>query len=146
MQQIEHVILVHRLREVVAQLGFTRFEAAAPDIEGELDIGVRRASLARETSWLPAFENRGEGIFLQFSGQAISDWLRSSEVQARSAKLEAGFTEWKKEHVGSNREFPGAAYLMLHSFSHLLVTVLALSCGYPASSIRERVYAIPRVG
>ena len=146
MQPIEHVILVHRLREVVAQLGFTRFEAAAPDIEGELDIGVRRASLAREISWLPAFENRGEGIFLQFSGRAISDWLLSPEVEARSIKLAAGFAEWKKEHVGSNREFPGAAYLMLHSFSHLLITALALSCGYPASSIRERVYAIPRVG
>ena len=43
MQQIERVVLVHRLREVVAQVAFTRFEAAAPDIEGELDIGVRRA-------------------------------------------------------------------------------------------------------
>ena len=45
---IARVVLVHRLREVVAQVGFTRFESAAPDIEGELDIGVRRASLARE--------------------------------------------------------------------------------------------------
>jgi hypothetical protein len=146
MQPIERVILVHRLREVVAQLGFTRFEAAAPDIEGELDIGVRRASLAREVTWLPAFENRGEGIFLQFSVQAIAGWLQSSEVQSRSMKLAAGFAEWKKEHVGSNREFPGPAYLMLHSFSHLLITALSLSCGYPASSIRERVYAIPRIG
>jgi hypothetical protein len=85
-------------------------------------------------------------LFLQFSGQAISEWLLSPEVNARSAKLAIGFAEWKKEHVGSNREFPGAAYLMLHSFSHLLITALALSCGYPASSIRERVYAIPRVG
>lgn len=146
MQPIERVILVHRLREVVAQLGFTRFEAAAPDIEGELDIGVRRASLAREVTWLPAFENRGEGIFLQFSVQAIAGWLQSAEVQSRSMKLAAGFAEWKKEHVGSNREFPGPAYLMLHSFSHLLITALSLSCGYPASSIRERVYAIPRIG
>ena len=32
------------------------------------------------------------------------------------------------------------------SFPHLLITALSLSCGYPASSIRERVYAIPRVG
>jgi len=30
----------------MALLGFTRFEAAAPDIEGELDIEVRRAALA----------------------------------------------------------------------------------------------------
>jgi hypothetical protein len=146
MEPIERVVLVHRLREVVAQVGFTRFEAAAPDIEGELDMGVRRASLAREVSWLPAFENKGEGIFIQFKTEAISEWLKRTEVQARSTKLGTGFAEWKKEHVGSKREFPGAAYLMLHSFSHLLVTALSLSCGYPASSIRERVYAIPNVG
>lgn len=146
MQQIERVVLVHRLREVVAQVAFTRFEASAPDIEGELDIGVRLASLAREVSWLPAFENKGEGIFLQFKTKAISDWLQLADVQARSAKLGTGFAEWKKEHQGTKREFPGAAYLMLHSFSHLLITALSLSCGYPASSIRERVYAIPNVG
>jgi hypothetical protein len=35
---------------------------------------------------------------------------------------------------------------MLHSFSHLLITAVALGCGYPASSIRERIYAIPQVG
>jgi hypothetical protein len=146
MQQIERVVLVHRLREVVAQVAFTRFEAAAPDIEGELDIGVRRASIAREVSWLPAFENKGEGIFLQFREKAISDWLQRLEVQARSTKLGTGFAEWRKEHQGTAREFPGAAYLMLHSFSHLLITALSLSCGYPASSIRERVYAVPNVG
>jgi hypothetical protein len=39
MDPIERVVLVHRLREVVAQVGFTRFESAAPDIEGELDMG-----------------------------------------------------------------------------------------------------------
>ena len=64
MQPIERVVLVHRLREVVALVGFTRFEALAPDIEGELEMGVRRASLARETTWLPAIENKGEGVFL----------------------------------------------------------------------------------
>ena len=30
---------------------------------------------------------------------------------------------------------------MLHSLSHMLMTSIALDCGYPASSLRERVYA-----
>ena len=67
MKPIERIVLVHRLREVGAQVGFTRFESAAPDIEGELDLGVKRAVLAREMTWLPAYENKGEGIFLKFS-------------------------------------------------------------------------------
>ena len=42
MAAIERIVLVHRLREVVAQVGFTRFEAAGVDIQGELDIAVER--------------------------------------------------------------------------------------------------------
>jgi MrfA Zn-binding domain len=146
MDALERVVLVHRLREVVAQVGFTRFEAAAPDTEGELDIGVRRASLAREITWVPAYENKGEGIFLQFKKQAIKDWLSRPAVQERWRSLATGFQAWQKEHPGSNRRFPDLPYLMLHSLSHLLITSLSLGCGYPSSSIRERVYAIPDVG
>jgi hypothetical protein len=146
MAPVERIVLVHRLREVVALAGFTRFESAAPDIEGELDMGVRRASLAREVSWLPAFENKGEGVFLQFSAQAIQNWLARPDVQKRALGLAEGFNAWRNEHPGTNRVFPGLPYLMLHSFSHLLITAVALSCGYPASSIRERIYAIPNAG
>jgi hypothetical protein len=146
MAAIERVVLVHRLREVVAQAGFTRFESAAPDAEGELDIGVRRASLAREITWLPAYENKGEGIFLQFKTQAILSWLETEAVRQRAMALMMGFKEWSKEHSGSKRVFPDLPYVMLHSFAHLLITALSLGCGYPSSSIRERVYAISRVG
>jgi hypothetical protein len=146
MSVIERIVLVQRLREVVAQVGFTRFESASPDIEGELDMGVRRASIGRDVNWLPAFENKGEGIFLQFKESEISHWLHRPEVGKREAELKLGFESWRKERPGSNRKFPGQAYIMLHSFSHLLITAVALECGYPASSIRERIYAIPNVG
>ena len=95
---VERVVLVHRLREVVAQVGFTRFEAAAPDIEGELDIEVRRATLAREITWLPAVENTGEGIFLQFNREQIEAWEQRPDVQDRGRKLMAGFDCWQNEH------------------------------------------------
>jgi hypothetical protein len=145
-QAVDRVVLVHRLREVIAQVGFTRFEAATPDIEGELEIGVRPAPLAREITWLPAVENKGEGVFLQFNAQAIAEWVSRSEVLERGRQLEAGFECWRAEHHGTQREFFGLPYLMLHSFSHLLITTVALECGYPASSIRERIYALPGVG
>ena len=146
MAPIERVVLVHRLREVVAQVGFTRFESAAPDTEGELDIGVKRASLAREVTWLPSFENKGEGIFLQFSKEFVKSWMNNPNVSARALALGSGFEAWRKEHSGTTRQPPNLAYLMMHSFSHLLLTAVALRCGYPASSIRERIYAIPEIG
>jgi len=146
MQSVERIVLVHRLREVVAQVGFTRFEPAAPDTSGELEMGVKRAALAREISWLPAVENRGEGIFLQFRREAVEAWLTRAEVQRRGRVLLGGFELWRAEHQGSHREFCGLPYLMLHSLSHLLITAISLECGYPASSIRERIYAMKDVG
>ena len=146
MKPIERIVLVHRLREVVAEVGFTRFEAAAADIEGELDMGVRRAALAREITWLPAFENKGEGVFVQFNPEAIKAWSGRKATIERGIRLAEGFKLWKEEHPGAKREFPGLPYMMLHSFSHLLITSVALECGYPASSIRERIYSIPDVG
>lgn len=141
MAPIERVVLVHRLREVAAQVGFTRFEAAGPDIEGELSLQVERAPLGIDTSWLPAIENRGEGIFIQISKQHIEKWLEKPAVQIRGRALIHGFNMWTADHQGSKREFPGLPYYMLHTFSHLLLTAISLECGYPASSLRERVYA-----
>ena len=150
MSSVQRVVLVHRLREVMAQVGFTRFEAVSPDIDGELEIGVRRASLAREISWLPAVENRGEGVFIQFRKEAVQQWVSRKDVVARGSRLLAGYEAWKGEHTGAQKKFVEAGgllpYVLFHSFSHLLITSVALECGYPASSIRERIYTIPDVG
>lgn len=146
MEPIERVVLVHRLREVSALVGFTRFEALAPDIEGELEMGVRRAALAREPTWVPAVENRGEGIFLKFRAEAIDAWLAKDQVRRRGRQLDAGFQLWNEEQQGPARKFPGLQYVMLHSFAHLLITSVSLECGYPASSLRERIYALPSTG
>ena len=139
-QAVERVVLVHRLREVIALVGFTRFEPSSPDSEGELEIGVTRAPLAREVTWLPAVENRGEGIFVQFRREAIDAWLHRPKVKQRGRRLEAGYQCWKSDHE-SQRDFIGLPFVLLHSLSHLLITAVSLECGYPASSIRERIYA-----
>ncbi|MCB9385174.1 MAG: DUF1998 domain-containing protein [Bryobacterales bacterium] len=146
MESVERVVLVHRLREVVSLVGFTRFESISPDTEGELDINVRRAALARDVSWVPAVENKGEGFFIQFKSSAIDEWARRPSVANRSVALMTGFRAWQREHQGSRRDFPGPRYVLLHTLSHMLLTAVSLRCGYPASSIRERVYAIPEIG
>jgi hypothetical protein len=150
MSCVERIVLVHRLREVMAQVGFTRFEAVSPDIDGELEIGVRRASLGREITWLPAIENRGEGVFIQFRKAAVEKWVARKDVIDRGMRLLAGYDAWKGEHSGTKKKFVEAGgllpYVLFHSFSHLLLTAVSLECGYPASSIRERIYTIPDVG
>lgn len=141
MSRISRVVLVHRMREVSVQLGFTRFEAPARDVDyDELSLRVRTAPLAREVMWLPAVENRGEGIFLALDPAAVAEWLKHREVGVREAQLEHGFEAWKKRRQAKKARFPGVTYVMLHSLSHLLLTAVSLECGYAASSIRERIY------
>jgi hypothetical protein len=137
---VESVILLHRLREVMALAGFTRLEAIAPDIDGEYDADLKPASISRDADWFPAVENRGEGIFIQIRSSAIREWLARPAVVERLHGLMGGFKAWKAKRK-SKREFPGGPYLLLHTLSHLLIQSVAMRCGYPASSIRERVYS-----
>jgi hypothetical protein len=141
LRYIERVVLVHRLREVVAQLGFTRFEAVAPDIDGELKLDLRRAALAKEIRWLPAIENRGEGFFLSLRPDMINAWLARKEVKKRGEQLLAGHAAWAASRGIQDATFAGLPYYMLHSLSHLLISAVSLDCGYSTSSIRERIYA-----
>lgn len=150
-QSIDKAVLVHRMREVVALIGFTRFEAAMPNIEGEIDdleIGVRRASLDFEPKWVPAIENLGEGVFISFKPELIKAWLNKPAVIEREKALEKGYRKWAESRgiPVDHMKFPGAAYIMLHSLSHLLITAVSLECGYASSAIRERIYAFSDIG
>ena len=136
---IEAVVQLHRLREVLALIGFTRFEAAMRDIHGEYDTDVERAEIAIEPTWYPAVENRGEGVFLQLRSDTVDEWLERDAVRQRVVELQRGHTVWA-ETRRSTPSFPGGAYILLHTLAHLLIQSLAMRCGYPASSIRERVY------
>jgi hypothetical protein len=139
---VEAVIQLHRLREVLALTGFSRFEAVTPDINGEYETDVERAELAQEPRWFPAVENRGEGVFIQLRAEAIQSWLARPQVQQRLDRLAAGHQLWLAKRTGkTQRPFPGGPYVLLHTLSHLLIQSLAMRCGYPASSLRERIYA-----
>lgn len=76
----------------------------------------------------------------------MESWVNRSDVQQRGGRLNNGFERWRAEHQGTRRQFLGLPYIMLHSFAHLLITAISLECGYPASSIRERIYALPSTG
>lgn len=135
---LDQVVLVTRLREVQALLGFTRL--TAPD-RRELDP-VNRLALGRGApSWVPAFEQRGEGVFLQLREEEVHAWEARVADHRRLASLRATFARWS-----ANRDrpvdptFPVARFVLLHTLSHLLIRQVALECGYGSSSIRERLY------
>ena len=137
---VEAVIQLHRLREVMALAGFTRFEAVTPDIHGDYETDVERAAIALEPSWFPAVENRGEGLFLRLRTDAVEAWRTRPAVRDRLDGLVRGHLQWAEKRK-SARSFPGGPYVLLHTLSHLLIQSFSMQCGYPASSLRERIYA-----
>ncbi|MBK6849280.1 MAG: DUF1998 domain-containing protein [Proteobacteria bacterium] len=139
---VAQVVLASKLREVRAQIGFTRLEPATADLQGEYDLGVQSAPLGLLTDWLPASEIRGEGVFLRLDEQAVQAWEARSAVKQRGLELLAGYDQWAKAYTNPP-DFPGTRFYLLHSLSHLLISAIALECGYAASAIRERIYCAP---
>jgi len=140
-KHIRRVLLLERLREVNALLGFTRVEA--PEESSDPDERPRMAALARrKPNWVPANQVHGEGIFIQFDEEALQAWEALDGVRQVDRMLVAGHQGWRNSrHLDPNEGYPGIRYTMLHTLSHLLIRELALECGYNAASIRERIYA-----
>jgi len=139
---LERVVLVERIREVRALVGFTRIESPN-DYGGVIHVAEeRRAPLCRsDPRWVPASEVRGEGVFIQFAETAVADWTVSA------AALDGDFLEahrrWRRARnlIPPEARYPGVRFVLLHSFAHALMRQLSLECGYTAASIRERIYS-----
>lgn len=145
LSSIKNLVAVHRLREVSCLYGFTRFEAAPTGADGDIEdiqLSVRGAPISRDADWLPAIEQFGEGIFIHFDEATIGQWLQKETTASRNQKLLAGYGHWQKRFTGKAPAYPGTQYVLLHSISHALMAEIALDCGYPASSLKERVYAL----
>jgi hypothetical protein len=138
---INRVLLLERLREVNALLGFTRVEA--PDESGDPNERPQMANLSRgKPDWVPANQVHGEGIFIQFNEHALIKWEGLDSVKKVDKMLQGGHRGWRNSRrLDPNEGYPGIRHAMLHTLSHLLIRELALECGYNAASIRERIYA-----
>jgi hypothetical protein len=140
-KHISRVLLLERLREVNALLGFTRVEA--PEETGDPNERPQMANLSRnKPDWVPANQVHGEGIFIQFDEPALVAWEALPAVAQVDKMLRGGHRGWRNSrHLDPDEGYPGIRYAMLHTLSHLLIRELALECGYNAASIRERIYA-----
>ncbi|MDA0892344.1 MAG: DUF1998 domain-containing protein [Proteobacteria bacterium] len=139
--QIESVLLLERLREVNALVGFTRVEA--PEEGADESEQPAMASLCHGLpDWVPASQVHGEGIFLKISEDAINAWEDLPQVRDIDRLIYQGHRGWRNSRkLNPDKGYPGVRYVLLHTLAHLLIRELALECGYNAASIRERIYA-----
>jgi hypothetical protein len=145
---VEQLIGVNRLREVRIFNGFSRVHQTTSDgirpiaeSEGqEKKAGFIEPDLGQGLDWLPAIELYGEGIFFTLSASMLKRWEAQAELVTRAHILERRF-----ESTGMY--FPDAPtlplpprFVLLHTLAHLLIRQLETKAGYPAASIRERIY------
>ena len=141
---VHEVLLLKRLREVNALVGFTRVDA--PDRSADQNERPAMADMCRgQPEWVPASEVHGEGIFIRFKEDVLHRWeSKNAAVLGREQKLLVGHRGWRNARkLDPAKGFPGIRYAMLHTLAHLLIREFALECGYNAASIRERLYAEP---
>ncbi|QBI56146.1 DUF1998 domain-containing protein [Streptomonospora litoralis] len=144
---ISQVLAVESLRKVNALLGFTRID----DMDRVGDLPQRLVPLTRtRPEWTVATEDRGEGIFLKLDEPTVAAW----EERVRDSKL------WRAHRKSHTRNFyrrfsetaarvdpetrlKAPRYWLVHTLAHVLIREMAMTCGYNAASLSERIYAWP---
>jgi len=142
---ISRVVAVNQMKKVNAVLGFTRLD----EMDRVNDLASRLVKLTRDgrPRWVPATEDRGEGIFLQLDLDAVNAWeytilgtpLWEAHRQAHRRNFQRRFSETAKL-VDPDTRLPAPRYWLLHTFAHTLIREMAMSCGYGAASLTERIY------
>lgn len=141
---LEETVLVERIREVRALLGFTRIESNADFAEATMLKDGRLTKISRDPpKWLPASEVRGEGIFIRIREEMLLAWQEKPEVQRLEQEFFDSHKAWRKlrKLEPYQDDFPGIRLVLLHSLAHALMRQIVLDCGYTAASVRERLYS-----
>lgn len=140
---VKCISLVNKMRVVTAMTGFSRLAPIEDnnDNNGNTDV---RFVYAKDftTSWYPAYEVHGEGIFIEFSCSDIENWINEhSEVRERAEILQNNYDNSiaGKSHPSHPKNI-SPKFIMLHSLAHLLITQLSFECGYSVASLSERIY------
>lgn len=143
------LVKIDKQKRTTVQTSFTRNEPI--DIDSILqdqdefakNYNVQRQSVSKnnfETKTLPALESYGEGILFVLDKQKLEHWEQQQEVIERTEriKLNAQNADWKSHQIISKSLTPRK--VLIHTISHLLMRELEYVCGYPASSLSERLY------
>jgi hypothetical protein len=143
--KISRVVAVNQMKKVNAVLGFTRLD----EMDRVNDLLSRLVKLTRngKPTWVPATEDRGEGIFLQLDIDAVTKWEQSilstplwnAHRAAHRRNFERRFSETAKK-VDPEVRMPAPRYWLLHTLSHVLIREMAMYSGYGAASLTERIY------
>lgn len=149
--EIANIYRIDSLKMTVVQVSFTRQEPIDTDffLQEDGEIKTKEGQFINKkytskwgksnTTHLPAVANIGEGIFIDFNNEKISKWIEGNEkIQERANIIQKNFDETKLNQKEERIISP--KFILLHTFSHLIIKELEFLSGYPATSLHERLY------
>ena len=137
---VNSVSLIDKVRVVNALIGFSRINP----VIGKNDAGFVHIK-ETETRWYPAYEVRGEGIFIEFNQADIDAWISANPHVAERTKIIND--NYAVSFIGQNHpRVITPKFVLLHTLSHLLIKQLSFECGYSIASLSERIYCSEEVG
>lgn len=146
---IKQVVLVPKIREVQALIGYSRISPVVGFAENPEDVdGVSKLVNVKEknTNWYPGYEVRGEGVFIEFDRDWFDAWESANAgfVSKRVDLLQRNYLKSFAAKSVPDRKIT-ARYVFLHTLSHLLMKRLSFECGYNIASLKERLYCGEKV-
>lgn len=141
------LIKIDKLKKTTVQTSFTRNEPIDVDSilqnSTDYEYTVQRQSVSKnnfETRTLPALESYGEGILFVLDEHKLKQWERQQEVIERTEKIKSNAenADWKSHQIIAKSLTPRK--VLMHTLSHLIMRELEYVCGYPTSSLSERLY------
>ena len=126
-------MLVTRLREVRALDGFTRLLPPG--------LGADVAPLPSTHRLAARDRGQGRGNLPRVRRESAAGWAKQSGVIA-AGKLDRRSVREAGAPGAASPTGDHPAARAVHTFAHALIDQLALDAGYPAASLRERLYVV----
>lgn len=143
----EKLVKIDRLKKITVQTSFTRNSPIDTDSiligDSGYEYEVKRQSVSRnsfETRLLPAIENYGEGILFILDEQKLKEWEQNKNIKERIKIIQdhAEDSDWQSHKIEAKKLT--ARKILIHTLSHLLIREFEYVCGYPMSSLQEKLY------
>lgn len=135
---ITNISLIHKVREVQALLGYSRVYPVE-NMNTKSDKAKAVSIKDKDMDWYPAYEVRGEGIFIEFDNDYLEKWISNSQFAAK--RIQQLTANYNNSYFGKEKsKVYTAKFLILHTLSHLLIKQLSFECGYGIASLKERIY------
>ena len=123
---VDQLVAVDKLKEIMVLTGFRRANGETvtpPDITGESD-------------WRPAIELYGEGLFFTLDESLLQRWESNPTLASRTTAFKQ---RYPSAPLRTDVEI-SSRFILCHTLAHLMIRQIEATAGYPAASLKERIY------